>query len=383
MIFCSSLWRLTIKPYRFLYIAPLLALLSCQSSDGTPPAAAITSPAIGSTVAGTTAVQITAQDSAGIATVEVYARGKGSQERGVRVGSAVGQGPYVVTWNTTTQPNVAELELIAVATDTTGNKGESTPVLVKTQNSGVPNLKLLAAYTVPPKPAAAALESSALPEHLLTQDVLPPITIPPTQPFLETQADEARSYILEWQWDTFNGAEGYGVYRSGADLAGPYDLMIRQSGTAGSGTQKFSREVTDAKPGTDYFGTITSISNNATSETGFSNGDKAIFLPPQVSVSPPEGTVVSGGRPAFTWSKTNGAVGYLVYIYNKNPWDKDATLIWSNFPQSTASQSVSYPADRAELGTGTYWWWVAGISFDNNGKADGFTFSDPLTFKVP
>jgi hypothetical protein len=345
---------------------------------------AITSPAIGSTVAGTAAVQITAQDTAGIASVEVYARGKGSTEQGVRVGSAVGQGPYVVTWNTSTQPNVAELELIAVAIDTTGNKGESTPVLVKTQNSGVPNLKLLAAYTVPPKPAASSLEASALPEHVLAQDVLPPLNVSMNQAVsLEAQADEERSYILEWQWYTFSGAEGYGVYNSKSDLAGPYELMIRQSGTSGSGTQRFSREITDAQPGSDYFGAVTSISNNATSETGFSNGDKTVFLPAQVSVSPPEGSSVSGGRPAFTWSKTNGAVGYLVYIYNKNPWDKDATLIWSNFPQSTASQSISYPASREELAAGTYYWWVAGVSFDNNGKADGFTFSDPLTFKVP
>lgn len=189
--------------------------------------------------------------------------------------------------------------------------------------------------------------------------------------------------MLEWQWIPFAGADGYGTYLASADLAGPYQLQVRQAATAGTGSQKFSRAVPGAAPGDSFYGVVTAVTGGATAESGFSNADATTFLPAQAAVSPAPGALVGSGRPAFTWGATEGAVGYLYYIFDKNPWASDATMLWSNYPQSTAQLSASYPAEREALPSGTYWWWVAGVSFDSAGKADAFTFSEPRSFIVP
>lgn len=127
----------------------------------------------------------------------------------------------------------------------------------------------------------------------------------------------------------------------------------------------------------------TAVSGGATIESGLSNAEVVTFLAAQEVSGPVEGEVISTGRPTLSWTATEGAVGYLHYVYDKDPWDPGATLIWSNYPQSTVAMSASYPTGAGPLGSGTYFWWVAGVSFDRDGKAEAFTFSSPRTFVVP
>jgi hypothetical protein len=162
----------------------------------TPPSVSLVSPASGSPVSGTVSVQVTAADDQAVANVKLYARSRGSTTQGVQVGSAT-QAPYVVSWFTPNHPNLSELEIYAVATDFGANESRSKPVWVKVQNSGVPSLQLLTAFTVPPSETAAPVSAAASPTPVLPD------------------ATPERSLILEWQWSPFaSGVDGYGVYLS-------------------------------------------------------------------------------------------------------------------------------------------------------------------------
>ncbi len=393
------------------FLLPML-LVACPDGNGPKPTAAITSPANDASVSSTTPVQITALDETGVTKVQLYARSRGGTVKGVLVGSAVSK-PFVLPWNTANVPNQAELELYTVATNTAGTEGASDPVRVKTANAGLPSLSYLAAFTYPPQPAASVSS-----QGLLNQSVsglsartlhLDPSSIKaPTGVNLETAALESaralsslhrapitasasgprrqdlgsRTYALEWAWDPFNNADGYGIYFSKTDLAGPYERQINQSSST-AGTQKYSQTLTDATPGSTYYGLVTAITNTQTLETGYSNAAKSAFLPAQDSATPADGATVSDGKPTLTWTGTPGAVGYLYFVYDKSPWDDTASLKWSNAPASTASLSALYPSTQAKLTTGAYFWWVAAVSFDAQGHAQGFSFSDPKKFLVP
>jgi hypothetical protein len=168
-------------------------------------------------------------------------------------------------------------------------------------------------------------------------------------------------------------------------MAGPFEDYSRCIGaSATTGTQKADFALTEGKAGEAYFGIVKGVMN-ATSgqQTGASNADKTVLLPGQNVSTPAPNAMVAGGRPTLTWTQTSGAVGYLYYVYDKNPWETGATLLWSNFPKSTDKLTASYPLEKGALTSGTYWWWVAGVSFDQNGKADAFSFSDPQSFQVP
>jgi hypothetical protein len=295
----------------------------------------------------------------------------------------------VVNWVTTGQPNQASLELVAVGIDPQGREGTAPPLEVKTQNGNVPAFKLLAAYTISPSSASASLEASSLPSHVNVADVQPPSDILPSTYSKFESATEInplqanRNYILEWLWEPYSSATGYGIYASSQDIAGPYEQQIKQAGTAAGGLQKYSKIMPNALAGNTYYGSITSFTDNGVFETGLSNADKATFLSPQEVISPAPNTQIPGGVPTFNWQATPGAVGYLYYVYDRNPWEKGATLLWSNYPNSTSALNVAYPATNGPLKSGSYWWWVAGVSFDNNAKADAFSFSDPRNFVVP
>ncbi len=309
---------------RFLLFSLLLPLVlaSCQlSGDETPPTVAILSPAAGSPVSGTTTVQLSADDDHGVASVKLFVRARGSQGQGVQLGSAT-QAPYVVSWYTLAQPNLAELELVAVATDFAGNEGRSEPVAVRVQNAGVPSLQLLTAFTLPPNPALASLArlgaaAAALPTTPTT-GALPPTEAAVPSLVLSPQSSAlaaGRSTVLEWQWEAFPaGADGYGVYLSSEDLAGPYALQVRQAAAAGAGVQKHSRLIEGAKVGDTFHGVVTAITDGASSESGFSDADGATFLPSQSATSPLDGATVASGRPTLSWTATPGALGYLYYL---------------------------------------------------------------------
>ena len=381
------------RPLFTLGLASLLTACG-GGDDSAPPIVSIISPAAGSPVSGTATVQVSAADDVGVSRVKLFVKGQGSEGDGVQVGSTTQGPPYVISWYTPGQPNFASLDLVAVAEDSGSNESPSDPVEVRVQNGGVPSLQLLTAFTLPPDTTVGAqkvgLAEARVPSSLLAtpaEVVLPPDDIDlanvALHASLEPQQIDNRDTILEWQWEPYtSGADGYGVYLADKNLAGPYALQGRFSATAGTGAQKHSRPI-EARAGDQYFGTVTAVTNSASSETGFSNADSATFLPPQSSTAPTNDTTVSNGRPTLTWTGTPGAAGYLYYLYDKNPWEDGATLLWGNFPKSTSALNVAYPSDREPLASGTYYWWVAGISFDVNGKADAFTFSEPKRLVVP
>jgi hypothetical protein len=381
----------------------LLLLTACPDpNDPNKPSVAITTPASDATVSNTIPIQLDATDNQTVARVEVFVRGRGSTQQGLSIGSAVSS-PYVVQWDTTGVPNNTELELVARAYDIAGNEGSSTPIRIKTQNANLPSLTLLSGYSLPPKPAqfagaarASGTFGAVVPEH--TARVLESLQAPKNLSALRANASGAavrplaltRDLALEWEWSPFQsvgsitGADGYGVFLSKLDVAGAYQRLLNQQATA-SGAQKFSKIFPEARVGDVYFGCVTAIVDNRSRETPCSNADAAKFPPEQDVASPQDGATVSDGRPTLTWTATPNAIGYLYLLYDRNPWDANAKIVWRNTPatQTTDKLLAAYPNNLAPLAKGTYYWWVAGVSFDAFGKADGFSFSDPRSLIVP
>ncbi|WP_157448806.1 Ig-like domain-containing protein [Deinococcus peraridilitoris] len=378
----------------------LLTLVACNQVDKGAPTVSVTSPASGQPLSGTVGVQLSAQDDSGVAKISVYARAHGATNKGVLIGSAT-QAPYVVSWFTPQYPNASDLEVYAVALDTSGNSGESDPVRVKIQNPGSPVLSYLAGFNLPPdtRVAASSVDShdgldTAVIQALNVDTVKPPAGMqpqsqPPRSPRAATSAlrpladDSGRTLAVEWGWPTYPGADGYGIFLGKTDLAGPYTRMRNQA-AATSGTQKFSKKITSEEAKGPLLGVVTAITQNQTVETGLSNADDARFMTiAQQSASPADGQILLDGKPVLTWNANSEAVGYLYYVFDKNPFDATAKILWTNAPQTTDKLSATYPATAAPLNAGTYYWWVAGVGFNQNGQADAFSFSAPRTFVVP
>src|SRR5690606_18351051 len=134
----------------FAAVVAALMLAACSTNSVPPAAVSITSPASRAPVSGTAAIQVPSADDSTVSRVEVFARSRGATESGVLVGSST-RTPHVVSWYTPSQPNLAELELVAVAVGHGGAEVKSNPVPVRVHNSGVPNLELLTAYTIVPE----------------------------------------------------------------------------------------------------------------------------------------------------------------------------------------------------------------------------------------
>jgi hypothetical protein len=390
-------------------IIPLVMLLSgcIDPNDPNKPSVAITSPASDATLSATVPIQLDATDDKGVSRIEVFARGRGSSATGVSLGSAVSR-PYVISWDTTGVPNNTELELVARAFDAAGNSADSTPVRIKTQNSNVPSLTGVFAYSLPPKPPEFAsslvrsqgLSLDILPAHTqrLLENLEPPagVNLEKARALAQTvrvsprSTTLARDLALEWEWSPFqsvgsiSGADGYGIKLSTTDIAGAYTRQLNQAATA-NGAQKFSKIYPDAVLGSTYYGCVTAIVDNSSRETPCSNADAGKFPPPQDAASPADGATLSDGRPTLTWTATTGAIGYLYLVYDRNPWDPNAKFVWRNVPatQTTDKLLAAYPSSSPALPKGTYFWWVSGVSFDQFGKADGFSFSDVRRFVVP
>jgi hypothetical protein len=407
---------------------PILSLLlfffsACTQPDTSPPQVEIKSPASGATLSGTVAVQVQAQDDSGIDKVVVYARAKGSSAQGKEVGSSTlpSDNLFLISFAAGALPNLAELELVAQTFDITGREAVSPAVPVKVSNAGAPTLSYLVAFTLPPKPTGQRVRGTGswlwpdgeegreniLPDHVPTSGALRPLnhnphlsakvarpsTFDPRPLPVQPLAELPRTTALEWGWSPIPGADGYGIYLSKADLGGPYDLQVRQAASA-SGGQRYSKNV-EARPGESFFGVLTVLSSGGSQEGVFSNADGTVFLSPQDSNTPADNQTLTDGRPTLSWTANPFAeakpneVGYLYYIFDKNPWEATAKLMQTNFPNSTDQLTVNYPTqdDKGNpipaLAKGSYYWWVAGVTFNKEGKADAFSFSDPKRFVVP
>ena len=107
--------------------------------DTTPPTVAVSAPAPGATVSGTTTtVNATASDNVGVVGVQFTLDG-------ANLGAEDTSSPYSVNWNTTTATNGTHA-LRAIARDAATNSTTSTPVSVTVSNATPPPTGLVAAY---------------------------------------------------------------------------------------------------------------------------------------------------------------------------------------------------------------------------------------------
>jgi len=96
------------------------------SADATPPTVAVTAPAPGATVSGTTSVTASASDNVGVAGVQFLLDG-------ANLGAEDLVAPYALSWNTATAADGSH-SLQAVARDAAGNRTTAMPVTVTVDN---------------------------------------------------------------------------------------------------------------------------------------------------------------------------------------------------------------------------------------------------------
>ncbi|WP_415880087.1 S8 family serine peptidase [Methylomonas sp. TEB] len=113
--------------------------LNTVARDTLAPTAAISSPTAGAVVSGLTSVAVNANDNVAVSQVSFYAGGK-------LVGTD-GTAPYTFSWDSTTVAN-GNINLTAVATDSSGNQGSSSAVTVSVQNQTTVSTTDQAAPTV-------------------------------------------------------------------------------------------------------------------------------------------------------------------------------------------------------------------------------------------
>jgi glutamine amidotransferase PdxT len=107
--------------------AVTVTINNAGTSDTTPPAVSVTSPAVGATVSDTVTVTATASDNIGVAGVQF-------QLDGANLGSEDLSSPYSISWDTATASNGTHV-LTAIARDAAGNQTTSVPVLITTSNT--------------------------------------------------------------------------------------------------------------------------------------------------------------------------------------------------------------------------------------------------------
>jgi hypothetical protein len=107
-------------------LAAVEVLASNEQPDTEPPTVSIVNPTSGETVSGSTPLTASASDNFAVASVQFYLDG-------APLGPAVTRPPYAIPWDTTEFTNGRHM-LKAVATDTSGNVGESAQLEVMIEN---------------------------------------------------------------------------------------------------------------------------------------------------------------------------------------------------------------------------------------------------------
>lgn len=389
--------------YLSLYFA--FALLNgCSSPEGSSVTLNIVSPIANSNLSGSFNTQVNLSDTNSVQQVEVYARELGSSSTGLRLGiskNPITNTTYSITSSVDNLPNGTAVELYAQAQTSGGKISSSDGVKVNISNLGSPNLRYFAGYNLP---AALSTQSARSRLEGLTSKVLPPLewvkglslnSLPVNslngnsssgtrQDGVSPRAAEVgRSWAVEWGWDPLGGAKGYGIYLNTTGLIGTYTRQKGQQAN-GTGLQKYAQPLKDLPIQSQIYGLVTGV--GLTGETPYSNAYLARFLETQLASSPVSGSQVQDGRPVLTWLKNSSptVVGYLYFLYKNNPLLSSDPPLWSNPDgRAIAQQSVRYPATRDALTTGTYFWWIAALSFNDDGIIDGLSFSEPQSFKVP
>ena len=109
-------------------LRPFLHILYSRdaAADSTPPSVSITSPALGTTAAGTIVVVVDAKDNVGVSGVQFTVDG-------MALGVERTAAPYSIAWDTKSAADGSHT-LIAVARDAAGNMRASMPVRVIVEN---------------------------------------------------------------------------------------------------------------------------------------------------------------------------------------------------------------------------------------------------------
>ena len=132
--------------------APVNVTVNNPAPDTTPPTVAVSAPAAGATVSGTTPVSANASDNVGVAGVQFTLDG-------ANLGAEDTSAPYSVSWNTTTATNGSHA-LRAIARDAATNSTTSVPVSVTVSNAAPPVTGLVGAYGFEETTGATVTDSS-------------------------------------------------------------------------------------------------------------------------------------------------------------------------------------------------------------------------------
>jgi len=168
-------------------------------SDTTPPAVAITAPASGATVSGTTNITATATDNVGVAGVQFYLDG-------VALSGEDTSSSYAAAWDTTKSTNGSHT-VSAVARDAAGNRTTSAGVTVTVSNSAPPPPDTTAPVVSISAPANGATVSGTTNVTATASDNVGVVGV---QFYLDGNAlgseDTSSSYATAW--DTTKSANG-------------------------------------------------------------------------------------------------------------------------------------------------------------------------------
>jgi hypothetical protein len=395
-----------------LVLTGLISLTGCGLLN-TPPTVTLSGITAEEGVQAIKPVQISVVDDGTVSSVDLFVRLVGSTEPGIKVGSSstpsgtATEGeegsttPFLIQWNTNTLPNITRLELYAVATDDSGLKGKSEVLIVNVINNSSPNMRYFASISIPltqVNPASQEsstvssssiepehwigrpLERIPLPEGILSIPARAKNTIYTSQKLFQSQVS-SRNYVLEWAWDGNSGVRGYNIYLSKNGLLGTYTKLTGLSSSASNGLRQY-RALIQPLATENYFGVVSTLTNAG--ETARSNTYGTVFYP-----APALGTVgtLSEGKPTLNWTAPAdpAILGYYFYVYKQNPLIvTDQTPIWTNSRgASTSKLTATFPPTQDKLAAGTYFWWVAGIAFNELGGTSGFSFSDPQSFEIP
>jgi len=343
-----------------------------------------------------------------------------------------GKTQFTVSWNTSSLPNLSALEIYAVATDDGGLTGKSAAVPVTLSSSGAPNLRYFASITLPGAPGVAGAslnvggsgsgvsseweavnntapgvvgslegvgvlglgsgtslpldqgdlrpldaEAKPQPPALLTTHRSP---FTPSPSSLTSQATSTRNQVLEWAWDAQSGARGYVTSLSKAPLSGylKQDSLKPENAT---GLQKYSKLFPAATLSETFYGTVSALTTTGEGPRSNTFGTHLLEVQPEGAASN-----LTKGRPTLSWTAhpDPDVIGYYYFVYKKDPLlNPQEVPLWTNSGgRTTAKLTATYPLERDALPKGKYFFWIAGVSFNPEGGASGFSFSELRGFEI-
>jgi hypothetical protein len=261
------------------------------TQDTTPPTAAITAPAGGASVSGTSVtLSATASDNVAVASLQFTLDG-------ATLGSTIAApGPYTATWNTTAVANGSHV-LSAVATDTSGNKGSSAPVTVTVSNSTGPVISNLAVNSVSSSSAAISWTTNGNADTQVAYGV--------------TAAYGQLSALVS------NLTTAHAVTLSGLSASTTYHYQVMSRDSQGNLTSSsdftFTTSTVTTSGGTAVpTGAWTSI------KAGGMTGVETMGYEKSVFVNSKKISCFLGSYKQFTTSEANNAI--VCYSYSENRW---------------------------------------------------------------